>query len=115
MTVWICENNLLWSVRLANNVRALGHEALVISTPSIPQGPVDVAILNLTVPELSSPAWIADLRAKGAYVIGHAGHKEKDSLAAGAEHGCDRVVTNGKLANRLDAVLASVKLPDQPV
>jgi len=101
MKVWIFEDNLMWSARLAQSVKALGHEPSVVT--AVPDGAADAAIVNL-----SSPAFVAlvpSLREHGVYTIGHAGHKEKDLLKLGAEAGCDKVATNSELTYKIGDLL----------
>lgn len=106
MKVLIFETDLLWSVRLANGARALGHEAEVVG-PGFGELPVgDVAIVNLGGRGYGVGELVLSLKEAGVFVIGHAGHKEKLLLEGGREFGCDKVVTNGSLAQRLDLVLA---------
>ena len=104
MKIWIFEDNLMWSARLAQSVKALGHEAVVVTT--VPEGAADAAIVNL-----SSPAFVGLvplLRQRGVYTIGHAGHKEKDLLRLGAEAGCDKVATNSELTYKIAALLETI-------
>lgn len=109
MIVAICEDNLLWSVRLANGVRALGHDVKVVdSTPTQIPG-CDVAIVNLGARRFSPAELIPQLRELGAHVIGHAGHKEKELLEAGETDGCDSIVTNGMLAHKLADILNNIR------
>jgi len=51
---------------------------------------------------------VVALKAMGAVVIGHAGHKEKELLAAGKEAGCDRLATNSELTNKLHQILQEI-------
>lgn len=115
MKILIFEDNLIWSARLVQSLRALGHEAEVVS-PKRPTGDGEqapppnpppqaqtfrgggapgAAIVNLGSPGIKE--LVEGLRASGIYVIGHAGHKEKDLHALGKEAGCDRLATNGEL------------------
>lgn len=103
MRILIIERNLLWSTRLANAAKALGHAPLVVEyLPETIQA--DVAIVNLSDPQV--PA--SELQAAGVKVIAHAGHKETEKLQIGQEAGCDLVVTNSELTHKLGAVLARV-------
>ena len=92
----------MWSARLAQSVKALGHEPLV--TVQIPNGePAEVAILNLASPTFKDLGPL--LKEKGVYTIGHAGHKEKDLLQLGRDSGVDRVATNSELTYKIEALL----------
>ena len=102
MLVWVIESNLMWSSRLVQTITALGHEALVVKeVPS--DGDADAAILNLSAS--GADALVAELRARGVFSIGHAGHKEKDLLELGRQAGCDAVATNSELTFKLDKLL----------
>ena len=107
MKVLLCEDNLMWSVRVKNGLAALGH------TPVKEEAEADLAIVSLSAKAFDPFERVASLKEKGVRVIGHVGHKEKDLWARGEQAGCDQVVSNGSLANRLEAVLAdqSVKCP----
>ncbi len=102
----IYERNLLWSVRLRKAAEQAGYAVQVVDHAF----PIDaeVAIVSLYDPDLSSEDLIAALRANGTLVIGHVGHKEKTEWEAGLGRGCDRVVSNSTLANRLAETLEEV-------
>ena len=102
MKVLVLEDNLLWSSRLRTTLTAFGHEAIVTNTAQ----PCDVAILALNRPAMREE--VAALKSLGAYVIGHAGHKEKELQAAGREAGCDRIATNSELTNKLPQILDEI-------
>ena len=112
MKVLLFEDNLMWSVRVKNGLVALGHEPVTVS--AVPDGvEADLAIVNLSARAFDPFAVISELKAAGVRMIGHVGHKEKELWARGEAAGCDQVVSNGSLANRLEAVLAGlpVKCP----
>ena len=101
MRVLIIERNLIWSARLANSVKALGHEGFVVD--ALPNKiDADVAIINLAEP---APLVVGPLQAAGVKIIAHAGHKEKDRLELGKAAGCDLVVTNSELTYKLPEIL----------
>lgn len=108
MRVLIFEDNLIWSERLRKSVVGLGHEAVVVSRlrAELPEG--NVAILNLGSETLWSKELVAGLKANGVYLIGHAGHKEKQKLEAGREEGLDKVATNSQLTFKLDQILGGL-------
>jgi hypothetical protein len=107
MKVLIFEDNLIWSSRLVKSLTALGHEAVVAKEPA----DADAAVLNLASPALKD--LVPQLREMGIYVIGHAGHKEKDLHQLGKEAGCDKLATNGELTYKIEAILDQVKMPGQ--
>lgn len=96
------EDNLLWSSRLKQTLAAFGHEPIVASVPQ----ECDAAIIALGRNTMVED--VAALRAKGAFVIGHAGHKEKDLHQAGKDAGCDRLATNSELTNKLPQILEEI-------
>ncbi|MBL8048649.1 MAG: hypothetical protein JNJ45_08205 [Chthonomonas sp.] len=106
MTILILDDNLLWTSRLTRSAQALGHSPTVAKT--LPAARFDVAILNLGRPEFSSPQVIGELRGRGTYLIGHAGHKEKDLLNEGTANGVDQVVSNSSLTFKLADILAKI-------
>ena len=99
MRVLVLENNLMWSPRLANGLRALGHEPIVIDRVPAEWPEAEAAIVNLGVADFVSA--VAALEARGTATVGHAGHKEKEILDLGREAGCSRIATNSQIANRL--------------
>src|ERR1700733_6205702 len=103
MKVWIFEDNLMWSSRLVQTLKVLGHEATVLK--AIPDSEsADVAILSLASPTFSE--LVPALKSKGVYTIGHAGHKEKDLLKLGREAGVDKVATNSELTFKIEGLLS---------
>ena len=109
MTVLLFERNLLWSVRLANALRALGHEAHVRET--VGEEAADLAVVNLSETDRVERL-VADLKARAIPILAHAGHREKELMALGKRLGVDRLATNGQLATDLANVLARL-FPEQ--
>lgn len=107
MTVLVVEDNLLWSERLKKSLLSLGHEALVVAPSAADRPGCDVAIVNLS--QSSAGEEVRRLKSMGAWVIGHAGHKERDLISAGKEYGCDRVASNSELTYKLEKLLAEAK------
>ena len=107
MKVLVFEDNLMWSARLIQTLKSLGHEAVVLSELSGDQV-ADVAILNLSSPSFA--ALVPPLRQAGIYTICHAGHKEKDLLQLGREAGCDAVATNSELTYKIEGLLQAVPI-----
>lgn len=102
MTVWAFESNLMWSSKLRQSLRLLGHECVMLrEVPA--EGSADVAIVNLG--EGDPATLIAALRARGVPTIAHAGHKEKELQELGRASGATTLVTNSELANKLAQVL----------
>lgn len=107
----VVEENLLWSVRVANAARALGHEADTAEPGAgLPQG-YDVAIVGLGTRGYDALEVVRTLVASGTKVVAHAGHKDAALLNAGREAGAHRVATNGEVAMRLGPLLAEQEAP----
>lgn len=100
MKVLVYEDNLLWSSRLANSLKKLGHEPILAVERT---DEAAVAIVNLGDPVLM--ALVPLLRASGVVTIGHAGHKEKQLHELGKEAGCDILATNSELTFKIEALL----------
>lgn len=101
--VLVYEDNLLWSVRIRKSLDAFGHDAVLKTTPDVSEG--DVAIVNLGTASLQPETLVPSLKAQGIYVIGHAGHKEKELHRLGHEWGCDRLATNSELTFKIETIL----------
>lgn len=108
MRIAVFDTNLLWTERLKKTISALGHEPIMVREKPETLPDADAAIVNLSLDSFGIESLVPGLREKGVYVIGHAGHKEKDALSAGSEAGCSVVVSNGSLTHRLDKILAEV-------
>lgn len=102
MRILVLENNLLWSSKLHRSLSHFGHEAEVSVRDS--GAAYDVAIVNLSVPDLRNQ--IPGLTQRGVYVIGHAGHKEKELHEIGRELGCSRLATNSELTFKIDKLIS---------
>ncbi|HZH98091.1 MAG TPA: hypothetical protein VEX38_03895, partial [Fimbriimonadaceae bacterium] len=90
MKVLLFEDDLIWSTRLTNTLRSLGHSSQVLrSTPESTDA--QVAIVNLASARSKPAELVAELKALGLFVIGHAGHKEQEHLQLGSDAGCDLV------------------------
>lgn len=108
MRVLLFENDLLWSVRLSNGLTALGHEPTVIAAMPDTVPAAELAIVNLGSAAFNPHALVPMLHQAGIKVVGHAGHSEKARHQEGRSAGVDALVTNGSLANDLEATLAKV-------
>lgn len=104
MKVLLLEDNLMWSVRVRNGLEALGH-SVAISTEA---KEADLAIVNLSARAFDPLKAVNELKKMGVQTIGHVGHKEKEIWNKGKEAGCDVVVSNGTLANRLSSVIDDI-------
>ncbi len=109
MRVAVFEDNLMWSARLIQSLKALGHEPTLVTKVEEEWGNPEAAIVNLGSSTLQATVLVPQLHEIGAKVIGHAGHKEKDLLTLGAEAGCDTVATNSELTFKLQALLENLQ------
>lgn len=105
MKVLLLEDNLMWSVRTRNGLVALGHEVAVFSKADGELPPADLAIVNLGATRFDAISAVVMLKKRGTRTIGHVGHKDKELWKRGEEAGCDKVVSNGTLANKLGSVI----------
>jgi hypothetical protein len=79
--VLVFERNLLWSSKLLNGLRGLGHEGVMAKQMPVHADGAEFAIINLSEPDPSTA--VSRLHEMGVKVIGHAGHKEKELLELG--------------------------------
>jgi hypothetical protein len=104
MVIWVFESNLMWSSRLVQSFRGLGHTPSVHS--KIPEENGDVAVVNLSDPNVAE--LVSQLKARGLYVIAHAGHKEKELMELGRNLNLDKLATNGELTYKLPQILEAI-------
>jgi hypothetical protein len=105
MKVLLLEDNLMWSVRTVRGLETLGHTVALVSRSTGEYPDADLAIVNLSARAFDPYEAVAALKKKGIKTIGHIGHKEKEVWEKGEKAGCDKVVSNGSLAKRLEAVI----------
>jgi hypothetical protein len=107
VTVWTFENNLMWSSKMKQSLRILGHECVLLR--AIPEeGSADVAIVNLG--EGDPKALIAALRERGVPSLAHAGHKETELHEIGRDAGATLLATNSEMTHKLPDLLTKVVL-----
>ena len=97
----------MWSVRLERSLAGLGHEP-VAATSGIPDGEFDAAVVNLGQGGTDWPTLVQSLHDRSMFVIGHAGHKEKELHELGKLAGCDLLATNAELTMKLASVMERV-------
>ncbi len=104
MQILVFEDNLMWSSRFAQSLRALGYEPVIaLSVPEATEA--KAAIVNLGSQKLSPQELVPKLKAMGIHVIAHAGHKEKDLLELGKGLECDTLATNSQITFKLESLL----------
>jgi hypothetical protein len=102
--VLVLEKNLLWSSRVRRTLEALGHAVTVTAVAPL-HFDFDIALVGLADDSLGE---IGRLREAGIFVIGHAGHKEKELIARGLAAGCSRVLSNSELTFKLPQALEAL-------
>lgn len=105
MQVLVLEDNLMWSARLEKSLKSLGHVPVTWPTLKGELSGFDLAIVNLAPSVGDVVSTVRDLRAAGVYVVGHAGHKEKELHEVGRLAGCDRLATNSELTFKIESLL----------
>lgn len=109
MRIFVFEDNLMWSSRLLQSLKALGHEPILrTSLPESAEGAL-AAIVNLGSQKIPASELIRRLKALGVHVIGHAGHKEKELMEFGKDAGCDTLASNSELTFKIEGLLAKVQ------
>lgn len=109
MRVFVFEDNLMWSARLAQTLRGTGHEPLVRTTwPESDEG-AEAAIVNLGSGELRPSELVPRLQELGVRVIAHAGHREKELMELGRAAGADVLATNRELTYKLPQLLRDLR------
>jgi len=117
MKVLVFEENLMWSSRLVQSLKAFGHEPLLRKgLPEDAEG-AEVAIINLGTKSPDPADLVASLHRLGVRVLAHAGHRETELLELGKRAGADRLATNRELTYQLpklmDALSLGIKSPDE--
>lgn len=109
MRVLIFESNLMWSSRMVQSAKRLGHEPFLRSEiPTSSEG-AEAAIVNLGDPSLDPKALVAALKGLGVPVIAHAGHKEKQLIELGREAEVEILATNGQITFKLEELLEKAR------
>ncbi|MFI5386908.1 MAG: hypothetical protein ACHQ50_12405 [Fimbriimonadales bacterium] len=98
----------MWSARLVQSLRKLGHEPLLRSKmPDDPEG-AKAAIVNLGDQGLDAKTLVARLHDLGVPVIAHAGHKERDLHELGLEAKAEILASNSQITFKLAELLSSI-------
>lgn len=110
MKVLLYEDNLLWSSRLSQTLRAFGHEPLLRrGLPDSPEG-AELAIINLGAKSPSPSDLVTQLHELGIPVLAHAGHREKELMELGRDAGADRLATNSELTFKLPELVEQLRM-----
>lgn len=108
MRVLIFEPNLMWSSRLNQSLRKLGHEPLLRTALPVESEGADAAIVNLGEVKLDARTLVAKLHELGVPVIAHAGHKEKELQELGKAAGVEVLASNSQLTFKIEELLNRV-------
>ena len=105
--ILLIQNNLFFSSRIENSVRALGYEIETLSNPQAARNPSEatLVIINLAARALDPLSRIQKLKEGGAIIVGYAGHKEALLLESARKAGCDFVVSNAMIHQDLPSIL----------
>ncbi|HTQ11743.1 MAG TPA: hypothetical protein VMI31_16905 [Fimbriimonadaceae bacterium] len=109
MRILVFESNLMWSSRLLQSLRKLGHEPVLMSKAPESGDGAEAAIVNLGATDLDPVALAAKLHELEIPVVAHAGHKEKELHALGREAGVDILATNSELTFKLESLLDRIQ------
>ncbi len=108
MKVLGCIHELMFSTRLADTARHLGHECEVVRRAADVAerlDGVDVVIIDLMVAGGGALEAVGAVRAAGVPVVAYGEHVQGDVLAAAREAGADEVWTRSEFTRQLAAFL----------
>ncbi len=96
ITVFLAEDNLMFSARLRSVLEAAGF-AVEVSDGGLPDSVCcDVMVLSLGCHSFDAQVAADKAREAGAKLIGHAGGRETEMIALGKRIGCDRILSNSQ-------------------
>lgn len=108
MNVLGCIHELMFSTRLRDTARLLGHECEVVRRAPEVAGRLegtDVVVIDLMVAGGGALDAVAAARAAGVPVVAYGEHVQADVLAAAREAGADEVWTRSEFTRRLGGFL----------
>ena len=103
-------NDLMFSTRLRDAARDLGHDCRVVRRAADVTGAlegVDVLVVDLMLPGGGALAAVTAAREAGVTVLAYGEHVRADVLDAAREAGADQVLTNREFASRLPVLLGA--------
>lgn len=96
ITVFLAEDNLMFSARLRSMLEGAGYHVQV-ADGGLPEAfACDVMVLNLGSRSFDVPTAADRARQAHAKLIGHAGGRETELIALGKRIGCDRILSNSQ-------------------
>lgn len=109
MRILGCIHELMFSTRLADTARHLGHDCEVVPRAADVTGRLggtDVVVIDLMVAGGGALEAVKAARAAGVPVVAYGEHVRADVLAAAREAGADEVWTRSEFTRRLGGFLA---------
>jgi hypothetical protein len=103
-------SDLMFSTRLTDTARALGHECAVIRDPdglSDRIAAADLVVIDLDITTGDAVAAVHAATAAGRPVVAYGGHVEVERLQAARDAGADAVLSRGEFTNRLPELLGA--------
>ena len=108
ITVFLAEDNLMFSARLRSVLEAAGFRVEVFESALPDSVACDVMVLNLGCRAFDVQESAHKARAAGAKLIGHAGGRETELIALGKRIGCDQVLSNSRVMSDVVAVVKAL-------
>ncbi len=96
ITVFLAEDNLVFSARLGSALKAAGFAVEVWNGRLPDEIECDVMVLNLGARGFDVQEAAGRTRKAGAKLIGHAGGRETELISLGKRIGCDRILSNSQ-------------------
>lgn len=108
MKVLGCIHDLMFSTRLRDTARDLGHDCRIVRRAADVPGHLDdtdLVVLDLMVAGGGALDAVTAARDAGVVVVAYGEHVRADVLAAAREAGADQVLTRSEFAYRLPVLL----------
>ena len=108
MKVLGCIHDLMFSTRLRDTARDLGHDCQVVrKAADVPAAldDADIVVIDLMVAGGGALEAVAAARDAGVVVVAYGEHVRADVLQAAREAGADQVLTRSEFAFRLPVLL----------
>ena len=106
--ILVFETNLMWSSKVLQSLKALGHEAILTKDLPSPELKADAAIVNLGQPSPDPSELVRTLKELGIPVIAHAGHKETALHQQGKDLAVAVMATNSELTFKMENLLQRI-------
>ena len=111
MAILFLTNDLMFSSRVSQIAREMGHDFSICSTVDdlIDKVSADetLVIIDLSLPGLDIAPTIVKLRSKAENIkcVAFAPHVHEPKLAAAVDAGCDEVFSRGQFNNQIEEIL----------